>query len=204
MRILTILIAIIPLLCYSQAQDAEKLRSQNFKKYAITSGQITYEITGDAEGQEMMTFDNFGWTSLRQQEMTFELYGITSTQTVYEITDGDMVYRLNPNDSTYMARIDLKWSQQASYKNPNEVSEAILFSMGGTQQADSILNEKTCQVWTFEGKAIKELWIWKGLVMKRKAKLGDRNIVTVATNIDLDITPSVNLFSIPHYFQEKK
>ncbi|WP_462250949.1 hypothetical protein [Ekhidna sp.] len=204
MRTLTILLLAVPLFSYSQAQTADKLRSQGFKKYDIKSAQITYEISGDGSGEEKMTFDNYGWTSLRQQEMTFELYGITSTQTVYEITDGDFVYRLNPDDSTYTSKKDLKWSQQASYKNPSQVSEAILFSMGGSQQSDATLNGKTCQVWTFEGKAIKEMWIWNGLVMKRKAKLGDRNIVMTATDVQTDLNASAEIFKIPSYFREKE
>lgn len=203
MKILSVILAVIPFLSYSQALKADELGSKGLKKYEIKSATIKYRISGDAEGQEMMTFDNYGWTSLRQQEMTFELYGITSTQTVYEITDGDFVYRLNPDDSTYALRKDVKWSQQASYKDPSQVSEAILFSMGGTQQADSTLNGKTCQVWTFERKAIQEMWVWKGLVMKRKAKLGNRNIETIAVEVTLDTSPDPGLFMIPSYFKPK-
>ncbi|MEO9484145.1 MAG: hypothetical protein ABJG47_11885 [Ekhidna sp.] len=204
MRILTILLVLIPFLSFSQARNASDLRANDLKKYEIRSAQIMYEISGDAKGQEMMTFDNYGWTSLRQQEMTFELYGISSTQTVYEIIDGDFAYRLSPDDSTYLLRKDVKWSQQASYKDPSQVSEAILFSMGGTQQADSTLDGRKCQVWTFEGKAIKEMWIWRGLVLKRKAKLGDRNIETIATEVSVDISPEAALFSIPNYFRLKE
>ncbi len=194
----------IPLVGFSQAQNATKLRSQDLKKYEVKSAEIKYQISGDGDGNEIMTFDAYGWKSLRKQEMTFELYGISSTQNVYEITDGDYVYRLNLSDSTYQLRKDMKWSQQASYKSPSQVSEAILFSMGGTQQPDSTLNGKKCQVWTFEGKAIKEMWIWKGLVMKRRAKLGDRNIVTEAIEINLDINPDPSLFSFPDYFRPKE
>lgn len=204
MKTLAFFLTIIPFIGYSQAQNATKLRSQNLKKYEIKSAEIKYKISGDAEGEEMMTFDEYGWKSLRQQEMTFELYGISSTQTVYEVTDGDYIYRLNLDDSTYQLRKDIKWSQQASYKSPGQVSEAILFSMGGSQQADSTLNSKTCQVWTFEGKAIKEMWIWKGLVLKRKAKLGDRNIITVATEVNIDISPDPSLFGFPDYFRPKE
>ena len=151
-----------------------------------------------------MVFTDFGWTSLRQQTMTFELYGITRTQDIYEITDGDFVYRLNPQDSTYRVRKDNKWSQQASYKTPAQVSESILFSMGGVQQTDSLLMDKKCQVWTFEGKAIQELWIWNGVVLKRKARLGDQQIVTTATDIRLNVIPNPNLFTLPEYYKEKK
>ena len=204
MKTLILVLSIIPLFCYSQAQNTNELLSANLKKYEIRSGEIKYAISGDATGKETMTFDSYGWKSVRKQEMTFELYGIESTQSVYEIKDGDMVYRLNENDSSYSKKIDLKWSQQASYKEPDEVSEAILFSMGGTQQSDSTLNGRVCQVWTFERKAVQEMWIWKGLVLKRKAKLGNRNIISVATEISLEIEPNTELFQIPAYYEEKK
>ncbi|WP_425392241.1 hypothetical protein [Ekhidna sp.] len=203
MKKLLYLYFLIPIIAFSQAQTAKELRAQDLKKYAISNAEIKYEITGDAEGEELMVFTDFGWTSLRQQTMTFELYGITSTQSVYEITNGDLVHRLNPDDSTYITRKDFKWSQQASYKSPDQVSEAILFSMGGSQQENQQLLNRACQVWSFEGKAIQELWIWNGLVLKRKAKLGDRNIETTATEINLDVIPEEELFSIPDYYSQK-
>ncbi|WP_421764802.1 hypothetical protein [Ekhidna sp.] len=205
MKLILNLLIILPVVALAQAQTAEELRTQDMKKYAIESAEIAYKISGDAEGEENMIFKDYGWTSLRTRSMTFELYGISSTQTLIELIDGDFVYRLSENDSTYTMKKDYKWSQQASYKEPDLVSEAILFSMGGQQtEADSLLLGKTCQVYTFEGKALRELWVWKGLVMKRKAKLGDRLIETIATKVEVDITPLEGLFEIPSYYQEKK
>ena len=152
MKFITGLILFIPFLCFSQAKTAEEHRAKDLKKYTIESVEIMYEIGGDATGNEMLVFTNFGWTSLKKRSMTFELYEITKTQTINEITDGDFVYRLNPEDSTYRTRKDLKWSQQASYQSPGQVSESILFSMGGKQQADVQLLGKNCQVWTLKEK----------------------------------------------------
>ncbi|WP_420316004.1 hypothetical protein [Ekhidna sp.] len=204
MKQIIILSLLVPSIVFSQAQTAEELRVKDLKKYSIQNAEIIYEISGDAEGEEFMVFKDYGWTSLRQQTMTFELYGITSTQSVYEITNGDFIYRLNPEDSTYATRKDYKWSQQASYKTPDQVSEAILFSMGGEQQENRTLLDKDCQVWTFEGKALQELWVWNGLVVKRKTKLGDRNIETTATAVKLDAVAKSELFSIPPYYSEKQ
>ncbi|NQZ75397.1 MAG: hypothetical protein HRT61_04690 [Ekhidna sp.] len=203
MKALFTLFVLSPIILYSQAQTAAQLSSKGLKKYVIESGEITYEIKGDATGEEKMVFTDFGWTSLRQQKMTFELYGITSTQSIYEIKDGDFVYRLNSSDSTYAEKKDYKWSQQASYKSPDQVSEAILFSMGGSQQADAVHLEKTCQVWTFDGKAIQEMWIWNGLVLKRKAKLGDRLIETAASQITLNISPNPIIFTLPEFYKKR-
>lgn len=203
MRPFLLIFLISPLFAISQAKNANELLASNLKKYSIQSGEISYELTGDAAGTETMHFDAYGWKSLRKQSMSFELYGIKTVQELYEVTDGNLVYRLNEADSTMTMRKDFKWSQQAAYKNPQEVSEAILFSLGGTQVADSVLLEKTCQVWTFQGKALQELWIWKGLVLKRKTKLGDRIVFSTANDIKLGTIPNQNLFTIPDYMKAK-
>lgn len=199
MKSLLILIHILPILAFGQAREWESLRDADLKKYSLERGEINYEITGGATGQEVMKFDRFGWQSLRKQTMIFELYGIKTVQTLYEVINGDFINRLNEGDSTYVVRKDLKWSQQAAYKDPDQASEAILFSLGGTHTADSILMDRECQVWTFEGKALQQLWIWKGLVMKRKTKLGDQIIYTTAKSINLETEIDPKTFAIPTY-----
>ena len=196
---------LLPALAFSQAKTAGELRTDNLQKYTIESGEITYEITGDAKGDEVMIFDNHGWSSFRKQTMIFELYGISTIQTLLEINDGDYVYRLNPGDSTYFIKKDFKWSQQASYKSPEQASEAILFSLGGNLVADSVLLDRSCQVWTFEGnRALQELWVWNGLVLKRKTKLGDRIIYTTANKVEVNANPDNVLFRVPDYYTKKE
>lgn len=203
MKTLLFALLLSPALLLAQARNATELQAEGMKKYEDKNGQITYEITGDASGNETMIFDMNGWRSMRKQTMVFELYGIKTIQTLHEITDGDFVYRLNEGDSTYISRKDFKWSQQAAYKDPAATSEAILFSLGGTQVSDSTLLDKTCQVWTFEGKALQELWVWNGLVLKRKTKLGDRIIYSTANKVEIGFQPLPSAFEIPPYMQEK-
>ncbi len=203
MRAFCTILLSIPFMLFGQAKTAEQLTNQGLKKFNIERAEIQYVISGDAKGEEIMVFDSYGWKSLRNSTMTFELYGITSKQSLLEITNGDFVYRLNDEDSTYVVRKDLKWSQQATHKSPDQVSEAILFAMGGQQKTDSTLLDKTCQVWTFQGKAIQELWVWNGLVLKRKAKLGDRMIITTANSVEIDIESIETIFQIPSFYKEK-
>lgn len=204
MKLSLFALLLLPYVVFSQAKTAKELRAKDYKKYATKSGSIEYEISGDATGSEKLIFDNFGWTSLKKQIMNFELYGITSTQSVHEVTDGDFSYRLKLKDSTMRKRVDLKWSTIASYKTPDQLSEAILFSLGGTQQSDSILNGKTCQVWTFENKALQEMWVWNGLVLKRRTKLGDMIVVATANNVTMDTDIDPTQFVIPAYYTEKQ
>ena len=203
MKLLAYLFVITPTVLLSQTKTAEELTGQNVKKYSIKSAKIRYIISGDANGDEIMIFDSYGWKSLRTRTMAFELYGIANKKTLLEITDGDFVYRLDETDSTFTTRKDMKWSREASYKSPDQISEAILFAMGGKYSSNSTLLGKSCNVWVFEGKAIQELWVWKGLVLKRKAKLGDRLITTTASSIEVDIKPLKDIFEIPYFYKEK-
>ena len=203
MRIWHLLVLLLPTAVFAQARDADQLLTAGLKKYNLESAQIEYELSGDGEGTEVMAFDQFGWRSMRKQSMVFELYGIKTIQTLHEITNGDYVYRLNEGDSSLITKKDYKWSQQASYKSPKDVSEAILFSMGGTFVSDTVLLGKKCQVWTFENKAIQEMWLWEGLVLKRKTKLGQQTILTTAIKIQTDIAHEDLLFEVPKYMKEK-
>ena len=195
---------LLPMLAYGQAKSGDELLSSGLKKYSFERLKITYQLSGDAEGGEMMVFKDFGWKSVRKQTMIFELYGIKTIQTLYEITDGDYVYRLNEGDSTMISRKDYRWSQQAAYKKPLDASEAILFSIGGTYQADTTLLGRTCEIWTFENKALQELWIWNGLVLRRKTKLGDQTVYATASEILTDFEPENSWFEVPDYMKEKE
>ena len=133
--------------------------------------------------------------------MEFENHGIKGKETQHEITDGKIVYRINHRDSTYRKRIDIRWSSLAAKMTPDKVSESLLFSLGGTQVTDSTLLNKKCQVWVFENRSLKEMWVWKGLVMKRISSLGEKNIITIAESIDLEAPISDDLFKLPSIYQ---
>ncbi|MEM6642498.1 MAG: hypothetical protein AAF616_05935 [Bacteroidota bacterium] len=199
--VLFVMTSLILMVSGAQERTADELLTEGLKKYKAKSGKINYVISGDAKGEEILAFDAHGWTSMRMQTMIFKLYGLQTMQTLHEVRDGDWVYLINEGDSTFRRKKDFKWSQQAAYKDPAAVSEAVLFSLGGVQSADSLLLNKTCQVWTFENKALQELWIWEGLVMKRKTKLGKQNVVVTATEMSIDVEPDPSVFTVPDYLK---
>ena len=188
----------------SQTQTADQLVEKGLKKYELEKGSITYSISGDATGNEAFTFDRFGWRSLKKRSMQFELYGAQRSQVSHETSNGGSIYRLNHTDSTYIKRMDFRWTSQAGQVSPLQASEAILFGLGGTYTSDSTLLGKTCQVWTFENKALKQMWVWQGIVLKRIGQLGENNIITTATEINLHPTIDPAIFDIPETYQLKE
>lgn len=198
-----LVLLLLPATLYSQ-QNSEQLASKRLKKYDTPSAELTYVVSGAAEGKEVLLFDRNGWRALKKQTITFEHKGLKTLQTLHEVTDGNYVFRLNGGDSTYTSKTDFKWSQLASTNTPEDVSQEILFMIGGTYTADSTLLGKPCQVWTFTGKSLKELWIWNQLVLKRKILLGDKTIVTTAEKIALDVEIDPAIFEIPLYFVKKE
>ncbi len=204
MRKLLILLLIQPLISFCQEQTSQDLIDNGLKKYSLEKGSINYEISGDAAGEEVFIFDRFGWRSLRKLSMQFELYGAERTQQLHEISDGGTTYRINHNDSTYRKRADIRWTSQAQNSTPQQASESILFNLGGTYQSDSLLLGKTCQVWTFESKSLKQMWVWNGLVLKRISQLGEVNIISTATKIELDPMIEESIFELPAIYQPKE
>lgn len=197
------IVFILSALSLNAQKEADELIEEGLKKYPLEKGVLTYEVTGDATGTEFLYFDQFGWKSLKKQTLHFNLYEIEKTQDLAEIIDGDYSYRLY-DDSTYSKKINKRWSNLAHYKDPYDVSESILFSMNGTYHSDSTLMGKPCQVWVFDNKRLREMWIWEGLVLRRISKLGSLKIKTTATSIDLDPTFSQQHFQLPNYYTLRK
>ena len=201
MKILFLLLS--PAILMGQELRSEVLLNDQLKKYPIEKGSISYSISGDATGEEVFTFDRFGWRSQKKRSMAFELYGIESSQDQHEIVDGEVVFRLDPRDSTFRKRLDKRWSTMTPTMTPQQVSESILFSLGGSYNSDSTLQGKKCQVWIFENKKLQQMWIWNGLVLKRISMLGDKTIITTAVLVDLDIEVDDSIFIVPNIYTLK-
>lgn len=192
-----------PLLSFSQGKTSEELMASGLKKYAAQSGRITYTISGDATGTEVFSFDRFGWRSLKKRHMEFELGGKEKFQEQHEVSDGKLVYRINHSDSTYRKRMDIRWTTIATQMDPAATSDAIIQGIGGVYVGDSIYQDKTCKVWTFEGKSLKEMWVWEGLVLKRRSTLGEKEIITNADKIEIGIPIDDWFFRLPEGYEMK-
>jgi hypothetical protein len=136
--------------------------------------------------------------------MEFELYGINRTQIQHEISDGKRVFRIDHRDSTYRKKMDIRWSALTSMMSPEEASESMLLSLGGRYHSDSTLLGKSCQVWIFENKSLKQMWVWNGLVIKRISTLGEKDIITTANSVDLESTIDESVFTLPDNYLLKE
>lgn len=161
-------------------------------------------ISGDASGTENFTFDRFGWRSLKKRTMKFTLYDVERSQVLHEVSDGELIYRINHMDSTFIQKVDMKWSSQSPNITPQQASEDILFALGGNYHSDSTLSGNTCQVWTFQNKSLKQMWIWKGLVVKRISMLGELRVVTTAESMKLDVSIDESIFELPADYEKKE
>jgi hypothetical protein len=177
-----LLFFLLPAITFGQENTSIALLNKDMKKYVVEKGTITYDISGGANGTEVFTFDRFGWRSLKKRTMEFELYGINRTQIQHEISDGKRVFMMSPE----------------------EASESMLLSLGGRYHSDSTLLGKTCQVWIFENKSLKQLWVWNGLAIKRISTLGEKDIITTANSIDLESVIDESFFTLPDNYLLKE
>lgn len=204
MRAFISLLLVLPFVAFSQGKTSQELMANGMKKYAAQSGRITYQISGDATGTEVFSFDRFGWRSLKKRHMEFELDGEEMFQEQHEVTDGKLVYRIEHSDSTYRKRMDIRWSTLAQQLDPAATSEAVIQGIGGIYVGDSTYQDKICKVWTFEGKSLKEMWTWEGLVLKRRSTLAEKVIITSADKIEIGIPIEEWFFRLPESYELKK
>lgn len=141
---------------------------------------------------------------MKKRHMEFEFGGEEKFQEQHEVTDGKLVYRIDHRDSTYRKRMDIRWSTLASQMDPAATSDAVIQGIGGIYAGDSTYQGKTCKVWTFEGKSLKEMWTWEGLVMKRRSTLGEKTIITSADKIEIGIPIDEWFFRLPVDYELKK
>jgi hypothetical protein len=205
MKLLPFAFFLVSINLFSQGQGANEMILSGLKKYPFESGRLVYEISGGATGTEEFVFDAYGWRSFRAQKMDITLYDISETRSLYEVTDGENIFRLDVSDSTYMLRVDTKWTDELErFEDPERASASILFELGGNKVGDTTLLDKSCDIWQFNGEVLKELWLWKGLVFKRKVVIGDVEVLMTAKSYTLNEPVNTNNFLVPDFYKPKQ
>lgn len=184
MKLLTSLALLISLWTYGQIEgNSDKINADTNPKFPLTSGSITYTISGDGSGSSTLYFDRNGWRTIEHRELIMTRYGITSNEKVIELVDGDYYYKANLDAGTGKKSVDNSWSGLLSYKSKEETIEAIMKSKGGSLKGTEVVIDKICLVWVFEKGSVKELWEWEGIPLKIKKELPGIHYELTATAI---------------------
>ncbi|WP_321372685.1 hypothetical protein [uncultured Draconibacterium sp.] len=167
-KIIILLLAIISMNC--MAQEA--------KKYAIKSGYIKYELSGNTSGTKELWWDDFGQKSceIEKSTTTTKMFGIKNTEeknmcTVLvkdkfwvadyiddSGTSGTMPYYQDAQD----------FASEMTEQEQQEFADELLEQLGGKKLGTETLGSYSCDVMKLMGA---KSWVYKGIILKNEAKI---------------------------------
>lgn len=152
--------------------------AQETKKYAIKSGYIKYELSGNTTGTKELWWDDFGHKSceIEKSTTTTKMFGIKNTEEKNSCTvlvkdkfwvadyiegtgtNGTMPYSQDANDL----------AGAMTEKEQQEFADELLQQLGGTKLGSEKLGSYLCDVVKLMGA---KTWIYKGVNLKTEAKI---------------------------------
>jgi len=159
---------------------------QEKKRYEKEICSVDYTISGDAVGSAKLLFAEYGWKEKNSFSMTYELYGIKSTQNKLDLRVDDTIYLIDFDTRKGRIKSDEITSQLLNYKSTRETQESLFSRNGGELTSEKSHLDKTVNVWIYKTGVILELWEWEGIVLYEKKKLGKVIYEKIATKIDLN------------------
>lgn len=189
--------ALLPFSSFAQSVGNSELINEKIKaRYPLKQATVTYAITGDAQGSVILYFDRNGWRSATEKELTIKRYGIESVEKRKTITDGDYVYEINLETNTGTKTKDNKWSSLLGYKDATAAIAAIHASNGGELTGQDTVLNRLCNKWEFEKGAVKSLWEWQGLTLKKVKEMPGLNYTETATSISSEAPLDPTIFEL--------
>jgi len=198
MKKVILLSLLLCLIAYSVAGAAQT------RRYAVKSGHIVYELTGNVTGEKEVWFDDYGMKSYVEENSstTIKMFGITNTEKEHKIMiiDGENFYDIDMITKTGLKGTLPSMEQlQGLAEDMNEadqkqLADDIINSLGGKRFGTEKFLGKTCEVMEIMGM---KSWIHKGITLKSEADV--MGIVTneIATSFKENIKVPASKFDPP-------
>jgi hypothetical protein len=177
------------------------------QRFAIKSGHVTYQLTGNTTGTKSLWWDDFG-NKTREEENTVTITRIlgmrseTKTNTV-NITKGNRYWSANLDDKTgqtgsipYIG--DYQDYNQLSEVERKQMEDDILASFGGSKVGTERIMGHMCDIIDVMGT---KSWIHKGILLKSEAKVLGITINQMANKFEPNTTVAASRFEPPSGIQ---
>jgi len=154
------------------------IQAQEAKRYAIESGYIKYELSGNTKGSKELWWDDYGTKTceLEKSTTTTKIFGIKNTEEKNSCTvivkdkfwAADYIKNSGSNGTIPYYNEGQKMVNEMSEKEQQEFADEVLTQMGGQKVGTESLSGYECDIIKIMG--IKS-WIYKGLVLKVEGKI---------------------------------
>lgn len=199
----TLFLLFFSLLTSAQSGNSLELANSGKPKFPIESGKIVYKITGGASGTATLYIDRNGWRQIFIKEITFERFGMSSTERTIEYIDGNTTYKANLDSKKGLIKVDSRWSNLISYNSPTEISGIILEDDGATPNGDTTMLNHELKIWEYSNGSRKNIWEWKGIIFKEDKSLGDLSYIMTAQSFIKNEAISEEVFELPDEIEWK-
>ena len=173
-------------------------------RYAVKSGYIKYDISGNTKGTKEIWWDNYGDISRTEVNTvtTTRFLGTTSETKTHtlNILKGDKFWSINYINNSAQKGTSAIYQETAEIANSmteaeaKKLSEDILASMGGERLGTEPLMGRSCEVVSVMG--VKS-WIYKGLLLKSEGNLLGFKTNETAVKFDENTTVPASRFVAP-------
>lgn len=192
----TILILTCLMLCYASGAQ------QKIQQYAVKSGYVEYELSGNTKGTKSIWWDNYGSLSRTETKSVSvsKVFGIITETKTHDILimNGKQFWSANLIENTgqkgslpcyqEMAQINENMSEAEKQKMGKDILEAFGGEIIGTE---NILGNK-CEVVKLMGA---KCWIYKGITLKSNAEMLGIKTTETAVKFEKNISISKSKFT---------
>jgi hypothetical protein len=171
------------------------------KLYGVQNAIITYEYSQAASGTKTHTIANFGIYQALLDSMSFAFQGqkrnvyqldITSDTVQWSVDLSTMEGVRSSFDTSRIRRLVADFTEEEK----QDFQASFILRGGGTKVGTETILDRECDVYEL-GMGGLTVALWNGLTMKMDVVMGGENIVMTAVDLDLDFTPTADMFLPP-------
>ncbi len=154
------------------------LNAQEAKKYAVKSGYIKYELSGNTTGTKELWWDDFGQKSceLEKSKTTTKMFGIKNTEEKNMCTVlvkdkfwvADYIADTGTSGTAPFYQEAQDYTKDMTEQEQQEFADELLEQLGGKKLGTENLGSYSCDVIKLMGA---KSWIYKGVPLKTEAKI---------------------------------
>lgn len=153
-------------------------QAQEVKTYAVKSGYVKYQLSGNTTGTKELWWDDYGRKTCETEKSTTttKIFGMKNTDEKHSTTVivkdkfwvADYINNKGSNGTVPMYNEGQEYFGDMTEKEQQEFADEVLAGMGGKKMGTEILDTYQCDVIKIMG--IKS-WLYKGLVLKTEGKI---------------------------------
>ncbi len=154
------------------------LQAQEAKKYAVKSGYVKYELSGNTTGTKELWWDDYGQKTceVEKSTTTTKMFGIKNTEKKNMCTVlvkdkfwvADYIEGSGTTGTVPFYQEGQDFANSMTEKEQEEFADQILVQMGGEKQGTETLGGYKCDIIKIMGA---KSWIYKGISLKIEAKV---------------------------------